>query len=123
MKTSNHLLTVKWQQNIVPSLAAGSEFKVNYCYWTKNFSYIIYLLGSYSDRLTDSPFREVDTFRVKNVISCTFLYPATLKSAGYYVIPSIQKIVCSSQLVRVSVCLSVCPSVSASFSLSAGSIF
>ena len=39
-----------------------------------------------------------------------FLYPATLKSAGYYIIPSIQKIMFE------------CPSVSASFSLSAGSI-
>ena len=49
-------------------------------------------------------------------LGCTFLlYPATLKSAGYYVIPSIQKIALE--------CPSVCPSVSASFSLSAGSIF
>ena len=36
------------------------------------------------------------------------LYPATLKSAGYYVIPSIQKI-CPS--VRPSFCMSVCMSV------------
>ena len=35
-----------------------------------------------------------------------FLYPATLKSAGYYVIPSIQKIVFECP----SVCMSVRPS-------------
>ena len=44
-------------------------------------------------------------------LSCLFLYPATLKSVGYYVIISIQKIA------------SECRSVSAWFSLSAGSIF
>ena len=44
-----------------------------------------------------------------------FLYPATLKSAGYYVIPSVQKFAFE--------CPSVCPSVSASFQLSAGCIF
>ena len=48
-----------------------------------------------------------------------FLYPATLKSVGYYVIPSIQKIAFECMSVR----LSVRPSVSASSSLSAGSIF
>ena len=39
------------------------------------------------------------------------LYPATLKSAGYYVIPSIQKIASSIHpSVRRSVCQSVRPS-------------
>ena len=42
----------------------------------------------------------------------TFLYPTALKSVGYYVIPSIQKIVFE--------CPSVCQHI---FSLSAGSIF
>ena len=60
-------------------------------------------------------------------VGYAFLYPATLKSAGYYVIPSIQKIAFECPSVRLSVCPSVCPSVrpsvSASFSLSAGSIF
>ena len=51
------------------------------------------------------------------------LYPATLKSAGYYVIPSIQKIEFECPSACLSVCLYVHPSVSASFSLSAGSIF
>ena len=40
-----------------------------------------------------------------------FLYPATLKSAGYYVIPSAQKFAFE------------CPSVSASFQLSVRRIF
>ena len=44
--------------------------------------------------------------------SDSFLYPATLKSAGYYVIPSIQKIAFE--------CWTVRQSISASFSLSAG---
>ena len=52
----------------------------------------------------------------------SLLYPDTLKSAGYYVIPSIQKN-CVRVSVRPSVCPSVRPSVSASFSLSTGSIF
>ena len=44
------------------SLASGSEFKENYY---KNFPDIISLLGSNSN----SPIREVDTFRIiKNVI-------------------------------------------------------
>ena len=47
-----------------------------------------------------------------------FIYPATLKSVGYYVIPSIQKIA----LECPSICTSVSPSVSTLFSLSAGSI-
>ena len=47
-----------------------------------------------------------------------FLYPTTLKSAGYYVLPSIQKM-CSS--VCPSACMSVCMSVC--HFLSAGSIF
>ena len=38
------------------------------------------------------------------------LYPATLKSAGYYVIPSIQKIVLGCPCVCTSVCMSVRPS-------------
>ena len=53
----------------------------------------------------------------------SLLYPDTLKSAGYYVIPSIQKIALECPSVRPSVCPSVRPSVSASFSLSTGSIF
>ena len=44
------------------------------------------------------------------------LFYATLKSVGYYVIPSIQKL-------RLSVRLYVRPSVNALFLLSAGSIF
>ena len=42
-------------------------------------------------------------------VVCTFLYPATLKSGGYYVIPSIHK--------NAFECPSVRPSVSTSFSL------
>ena len=43
------------------SSASGSEFKENYCYWTRNFSDIISLLCSNSE----SPIREVDTLRIK----------------------------------------------------------
>ena len=50
-----------------------------------------------------------------------FLYPATLKSAGYYGIPSVQKFAFECLSVRPSD--SVCPSVSASFPLSILSIF
>ena len=52
--------------------------------------------------------------------SFVFLYPATLKSVGYYVIPSFQKM---RSRVFLPFCTSVHPSVSVSFSLSAGSIF
>ena len=47
--------------------------------------------------------------------SCLVLYPTTLKSVGYYVIPSVQKF--------ESECPSVGPSVSASFPLSILRIF
>ena len=62
------------------------------------------------------------------IVKSTFLlYPATLISAGYYVIPSIQKNAFECPSVRPYVCPSVRPSVrpsvSASFSLSAWSIF
>ena len=67
----------------------------------------------------------VALYLVLVVDDVTSLYPTTLKSAGYNVIPSIQKIafecqsVCLSVrlLVRLSVRLSVHTSVSASFSL------
>ena len=59
----------------------------------------------------------------KNIFLLHFLYPATLKSAGYYVIPSIQKIAFERPSVHPSVCPSVCLPVRALFSLSAGSIF
>ena len=49
----------------------------------------------------------------------TFYTPHTSKSAGYYVIPSVQKLAFKCPYVRPSVCTSV----SASFSLSAGCIF
>ena len=56
-----------------------------------------------------------------------FLYPTTLKSVGYYVIPSIQKLAFERPFIgpslRPSVCPSRRPSVSASFSLSAGTFF
>ena len=48
-------------------------------------------------------------FAKKLIVIKYFLYPATLKSAGYYVIPSVQKFAFE--------CPSVCPSVSASFPL------
>ena len=51
----------------------------------------------------------------KKTYTIFFLYPAPLKSAGYYVIPSVQKFAFE--------CPSVRPSVSASFQLSAGWIF
>ena len=38
-----------------------------------------------------------------------FLYPATLKSVGYYVIPSVQKSAFECPSVRLSGRLSVCP--------------
>ena len=51
-------ISVQWTCG---SLASGSEFKENYCYWTNNFSDIISFLGSNSD----SPIREVDNFIIK----------------------------------------------------------
>ena len=60
-----------------------------------------------------------ETYGVKNVNSMfTYsysFYTPPLKSVGYYLIPSTQKIAFE--------CLSVCTPVSASFSLSAESIF
>ena len=50
-----------------------------------------------------------------SILTNVFLYPATLKSAGYYVIPSVQKFAFESPSIR--------PSVSASFKLSARCVF
>ena len=40
-----------------------------------------------------------------------FLYPTTLKSVGYYVIPSIQKIAFKCPSIPLSICLSSCLSI------------
>ena len=48
-----------------------------------------------------------------------FSYPATLKSVGYYVVPSVQKFAFEGPSIHPS----ICPSVSALFQLSARCIF
>ena len=54
-------------------------------------------------------FRKMHTKSEKDmrIFVLSFLYPATLKSAGYYVIPSIQKFAFECLSVRPSVRLSV----------------